>query len=38
MEALDLTKNESPQVFLKKICLDTNRWLLNLKIFGITFF
>ena len=39
MEVLNLTKNESPQVFLKKFCLDTYYWLLNLKIFRrITYF
>ena len=38
MEALNLTKNESPQVCLKRFCLHTNCWLLNLKIFRTTFF
>ena len=38
MEALNLTKNESPQVCLKRFCLHTNCWLLNLKNFRTTFF
>ena len=38
MEALNLTKNEYPQVCLKRFCLHTNCWLLNLKIFRTTFF
>ena len=37
METLNLTKNEFPQVFLKNFCLDTNCWLLNIKIFRTIF-
>ena len=38
MEALNLTKNESPQVFLKRFCQDSNCCLLNIKIFRATFY
>ena len=37
MEALNLTKNQSPQVFLKRTCLNNNCWSLNIKIFRRTF-
>ena len=38
MEALNLIKNESPHVFLKRFCLDNNCWLLNIKISRTAFY
>ena len=35
---LNLTNNESPQVLLKRFCLDNNCWLFNIKIFRTTFY
>ena len=38
MGALNLTKMNPPEVFLKKFCLDTNCWFLNIKILRTTSF